>query len=94
MTVRRPTAEELGIALDAAQRMHDQDIDPHHLALSLRYLHARCQSLEDLHQLIDRYLRFGMPEHELSELHRHLGRLRESDRAADRERGIDDPLPL
>ncbi len=94
MNVRRPNADELDMALNAAERMHAQNVDPHHLALSLRYLHTRCQQLEDLYQLIDRYLRFGMPEHELSELHRQVGRLRESDLAADRDRGIDDTLPL
>ena len=93
MSVRRPSADELDIALNAAERMREQDVDPHHLALSLQFLHARCRQLEDIYQLVDRYLRFGMPEHELSELHRQVGRLRESDLAADGDRA-EHPLPL
>ena len=94
MSVRRPTAEELDIALAAARRMRERDVDPHHLGTGLLFLHARTQQLENLYQLLDRYLRFGMPEHELTELHRLVGKLREADLSTEHERSIDNTLPL
>ncbi len=94
MSVRRPSTDQLNTALDAARRMHAQGVDPHNLALSLEFLHARCEQLEALYQVLDRYLRFGMAEHELSGLHRMVRQLREADLAAERERGADNPLPL
>ena len=64
--MRRPDAEELKICPGRVPRqMRAEGNDPRHIARSLRYLYARCRGLEDLLQTTDRFLRFGMPEHEL-----------------------------
>ena len=75
--MRRPDADALGIALAAAEALREEDNDPRHIARALSYLYSRNQELEELLQLTDRYLRFGMPEHELSEMRRLVERLRD-----------------
>lgn len=92
--MRRPDTDELGIALAAAEAMREESNDPRHIARALSYLYSRNQELEDLLQLTDRYLRFGMPEHELSEMRRLVGRLRDSAGNTDGNEGVDGPLPL
>lgn len=74
----RPGTAEFAIALDAAERMWRRDIDPHHLAKSVRYLYARNQELEHLLLLAERLVQFGIAEHDLSELRRTVQRLRNS----------------
>jgi hypothetical protein len=92
--MRRPDAEQLGIALAAAEAMREEGNDPRHIARALSYLYSRNQGLEELLQLADRYLRFGMPEHELSEMRRLVERLRDPVRGADDSDGGEEPLPL
>jgi hypothetical protein len=92
--VHRPDTDELGIALAAAEAMREEGNDPRHIARALSYLYSRNQELEDLLQLTDRYLRFGMPEHELSEMRRLVGRLRDAVGNTDGNDGSDGPLPL
>jgi len=75
----RPTRDQIKMAMEAADRMHRRDVDPHHLAATLRYLSERNHSLEELLTMVDRFVRFGMPEHELSEMRRLVTRLRESE---------------
>lgn len=89
--MRRPDADALGIALAAAEALREEDNDPRHIARALSYLYSRNQELEELLQLADRYLRFGMPEHELSEMRRLVERLRDPTGGA---RGDDESLPL
>jgi hypothetical protein len=94
MNLKRPSAEAYRQALDAAARMSDADVDPHSLAASLRYLHARSASLEALFHVTDRYLRFGMPEHELTEMRQLVAQLREEQLAADGSGDVDATLPI
>jgi hypothetical protein len=92
--VRRPDADELGIALAAAEALREEGNDPRHIARALSYLYSRNQELEELLQLADRYLRFGMPEHELSEMRRLVDRLREPTGGAGGDPGDHESLPL
>jgi hypothetical protein len=92
--VCRPDVEQLGIALAAAEAMREEGNDPRHIARALSCLYRRNQALEELLQLADRYLRFGMSEHELSEMRRSVDRLRELGMRADDSDGGDAPLPL
>jgi hypothetical protein len=94
MTEHRPEPEELKGALAAAAQMRLAGEDPHHVARWLNHYHRRCQGLEALLRVIDRYLRFGMPEHELSEMRLLVSRLRESELAADASVDVDSTLPL
>lgn len=73
----RPTREQMKMAMQAADRMYRGNIDPHHLASTLRYFGERNKSLEALLAMVDRYVRFGMPEHELSQMRRLVAKLRE-----------------
>ena len=94
MSIHRPDKEELRIALAGAEQMRAEGNDPRHVARSLRYLHYRCQRLEALLQVSDRYLRFGMPEHELSEMRRLVSQLREDELSAADSDEVDATLPL
>ena len=75
----KPTKEEFDTALDAAERMWQRDLDPHHLARVIRYLYQRNQELEGLLTRADRLVRFGMAERELAALKQTINRLREED---------------
>ena len=94
MSIRNAESEELRSALAASEQMRAEGNDPRHIAKSLRYLYQRCQGLEELLQITDRFLRFGMPEHELSEMRRLVGRLRENALAARDSHEVDRTLPL
>jgi hypothetical protein len=94
MSILKPDVDELKAALGAAEAMRDEGADPHHVALTLRYLHQRCQAFELLLVATDRYLRFGMPEHELSQMRRVVERLREGALAADDSDEVDSTLPI
>lgn len=94
MNIRQPDAEALEIALKGAEEMRVAGNDPRHIALSLRFLYQRCRQLETLLQVTDRYLRFGMPEHELSEMRRLVGQLREDELSSGDSDEVDATLPL
>ena len=94
MIVRRPSPEAYREALDAARRMQAADVDPHHLAHCLHYLHHRAQLYDRLLAVTDRYLRFGMPEHELSEMRQLVGHLREMQIAVGDAAAEDSTLPI
>ncbi|MGB5465437.1 MAG: hypothetical protein WBM84_05080 [Sedimenticolaceae bacterium] len=94
MKTYRPDDDELEAALDAAERMRAEGKDPHHLAKVLRYLHDRNIALQALLVATDKYLRFGMPEHEISQMRLLVNRLRESELAADDSNNIDSTLPI
>ena len=74
-----PSKEELETALDAARRMREFGVDPHHLAHSLLYMNERNEALGNLLQRVDRYVRFGLPETELTKLRRQIQTLREEE---------------
>lgn len=94
MNTRRPSAEAYRQALAAAARMRDADVDPHKIALSLLYLDARAEQYEGLLTVVDRFLRFGMPEHELAEMRQLVERLRESRLATEDADEVDATLPI
>lgn len=79
----RPSREEFETALEAVERMRQNDLDPHHLAKVLRYLHSRNEKLEDLLVHADRLVRFGLAEQELAALKKRISRLREEDERDD-----------
>lgn len=94
MNIHKPDSTELETALAGAEEMRVGGNDPRHIALCLRYLHERCQGLEELLLITDRFLRFGMPEHELSEMRRLVSRLREDEPDAESHRQKGATLPL
>jgi hypothetical protein len=96
MTAPRLTPERMQIALDAAERMRERDVDPHFVAAALLSLRGHCETLQGLYQATDRYLRFGLPEHELSEMRLLVDRLRAHAQAADDadDGNIEHTLPL
>jgi hypothetical protein len=94
MSEHRYPAEGLRQALAAAARMRAEDADPHGVARWLQHCQRRCEGLEALLRITDRYLRFGMPEHELSEMRLLVSRLREAERSPERASEVDDTLPL
>ncbi|MES9869440.1 MAG: hypothetical protein ABW082_05120 [Sedimenticola sp.] len=83
----KPTVEEMEIALEAARRMRDADVDPHHIAHCLIYLQDRSVLLEEMLTRIERFLHFGLPEEEHTHLQRLVNKIRELDR---REAGVDE----
>ncbi len=86
--------ESLKAALAAAERLRASDSDPDDVAHWLLRMHTRCDSLEALLVAVDRYLRFGMPEHELSEMRRLVDHLRERELNAEHSDEVDSTLPL
>ena len=92
--MHRPDPDELDAALQAAEAMRAEGADPHHLALAMRYLRQRCQALEALLRVTDRYLRFGMPEHELTEMRQLVQRLREAESSDQKGDEVDATLPI
>jgi hypothetical protein len=77
--MNKPSDEELEIAVDAAERMREWGVDPHHVAHVLLYLNQRNLRLKEVVQRVDRYIRFGLPERELGQLRRLVEGLREED---------------
>ena len=94
MTLPCPTAQQLAQALVAARALREAGADSEHLGWALECLHQRCADLESLLVLVDRYLRFGMPEHELAQMRRLADRLREHGASGARSGGHEGDLPL
>lgn len=94
MTGSPPSRQQCETAYEAARRMREREVDPHHLAATLLYLRQRCQRLDELLELSDRYLRFGLPEHELSEMRLLVEALREAEPADADARPGGDTLPI
>lgn len=90
----KPTAEEMRIAVDAAQRMRSRNLDPHHLAHVLLYLKQRNAGFEELLMRADRLLRFGMAEGDLTALRLQVQHLREIAREEEAAADVDNPMPL
>ena len=94
MSDSRTAAARIGVAIAAAEQMRDEGRDPQHIAAALHYLQQRCMALESLLTVTDRYLRFGLPEHELSQMRLLVGRLREAQLAATDSDEVDATLPI
>lgn len=94
MPVVKPTNDQIRQALEAAERMHMRDLDPHHLAVTVRYLANRNEILEQLAIQVDRVLRFGLAEQEMTKLRRMIGQLRDQDEAAEQGKGDDKQMFL
>lgn len=94
MSLQHHETDDLQEALAAAEQMRAEGRDTHHVAKWLRHYHRRCRELDQLLMLTDRFLRFGMPEHELSAMRRLVDRLREDGQADIRGEAVDSPLPL
>ena len=59
---RKPTAEEFATALSTALILHVEARDPRHLGKTMLYLQQRCDYLEKVLDLADRFLRAGQDE--------------------------------
>lgn len=94
MSGYRHEPESLKSALAAAEQMRASGQDPDNIAHWLLSSHSRCQTLEDLLVVTERYLHFGMPEHELSEMRILVERLREQDLAREDGDEVESTLPL
>lgn len=94
MSEHRHEPESLKMALAAAAKMRAGNQDPDKVAHWLLTSHRRCQTLEDLLVVAERYLYFGMPEHELSELRVLVERLREQDLSREDGDEVEGTLPL
>ena len=77
--MNKPDPEQIEQALSAAERMREHDVDPHHLAHTLLYLHQRNQRLEEVLRRTDCYLRFGLADTALAQLRKLVQRLREEE---------------
>lgn len=65
---RKPTDQEYGIALQAAEVLHVEARDPKYLGKTLLYLDQRRAYLEKVLALADRYLVAGQDEHNHAQL--------------------------
>lgn len=86
--------DSLKNALAAAEDMRVQNRDPEAVAHWLLQLHARCQALEGLLRISERYLVFGMPEQELAQMERLIENLREQEFASGTVNEVAASLPL
>jgi len=89
---RKPREETMGIsreqldrAVQTAHRMVEAGTDPADLAAVLLHLYQQNRQLEQLFQLTERYLQFGMPPEEHSRLGRLVEQIREQRRSASDE---------
>lgn len=94
MTEHVHEPESLRAAVAAAEAMRAGDDDPAGVAHWLLRLHANSVDFEELLRVVDRYLRFGMPDHELSEMRVLVERLRERHLGDDHSDEVDSTLPL
>ena len=94
MSSQSTLPESLKTALAAAERLRATDSDPDGIGHWILRMHTRWDSLESLLTVVDRYLRFGMPEHELTEMRRLVDHLRERELSDDHSDEVDSTLPL
>ncbi len=78
----RPSASELTAALQEAERMREQQEDPHFIAKALLNAHRRNGFLERVRDAVRHYLHSGLAPHEHSVLERALADAERADRAA------------
>ncbi len=77
----RPSASELTTALQEAERMREQQEDPHFIAKALLSSHYRNGFLERVRDAVRHYLHSGLSPHEHSVLERALAEAERADRA-------------
>lgn len=77
----RPSASELAAALQEAERMREQQEDPHFIAKALLNSHHRIRCLERVRDAVRHYLHSGLAPHEHSVLERTLAEAERADRA-------------
>jgi 3-hydroxyisobutyrate dehydrogenase-like beta-hydroxyacid dehydrogenase len=68
----KPTPQELEEALAEAVRMREHGEDPHHVAKALLNLNYRMKHLEQVAECADRYVHFGLAEHDHAALLRAI----------------------
>ena len=78
MAVKKLEPEIMDKVLKLAEAMRAQGKDKYRLAQALLYLDERNRMLEDLYQKAEKYLRFGMGEHELTELRMAVEKVHEA----------------
>lgn len=79
MAVKKVEPEIMEKVLRLAEAMRAQGKDKYRLAQALLYLEERNRMLEDLFHKAERYLKFGMGEHELTALRLAVEKVREAD---------------
>jgi len=79
MPMKKLEPEVMEKILKLAEAMRAQNKDKYRLAHALLYLDERNRMLEDLYHKAERYIRFGMGEHELTDLRLAVERIREAD---------------
>ena len=79
MPMKKLEPETMEKILKLAEAMRAQNKDKYRLAHALLYLDERNRMLEDLYHKAERYIRFGMGEHELTDLRLAVERIREAD---------------
>lgn len=94
MSARTTDSPLLRAAVEDACRLVADDPAVHQAVRWLPRLYARCKALEDLLQVTDRYLRFGMPEAELAAMRRLVEHLREQALVSHEADAPGDTLPL
>ncbi len=94
MNLPLPTPQQLREAVAVAWARREAGADGDYLGWAVEALHQRCADLEQLLVLVDRYLRFGMPEQELAQMRRLVDRLREDGARGARSERHEGDLPL
>lgn len=75
--MKKPDKAQITAALEGVHQLLGENELGDAIARYLLYLHERDQVMEDIVVALDRYLRFGHPEHEHSVLVRLLQKLRD-----------------
>jgi hypothetical protein len=64
----KPSSEELKAALEEAERIRESGEDPYFIAKTLLYLQQRNNDLEKVMEHAERYIQFGLPVEEHTQL--------------------------
>jgi Skp family chaperone for outer membrane proteins len=79
MKTRKPSENELEIAIVAAEQCLESGQDEHHVASALLYLYQRQQDLEKIREAAEQLLRSGQDESRLARLARAVDGARAND---------------
>ena len=79
MPLKKLDEEEMRKVIALAEAMREKDQDKYKLAYALLYLLERNKLLEEVRKRAEYYVRFGMPEKELSNLRLALEKIHELD---------------
>jgi hypothetical protein len=85
----KPTANELEMAIVAAEAMRTSGTDEHHVAKTLLYLYQRLQGLEKVFAAAENYLQFGQEEPQHAELVLAIDAVRQAEQHESGEEGED-----